>query len=128
MSILNRKNNQVLRGIVEEGERARTVDPDLLREGLQGTGRVSAIEDTHISFGPTEFSEPVIQVALQVTLPDRPSYPVTIQQRVPRLMVGSVVPGATLAVRVDPADTARVAIDFERQIDPGESVSSDNPS
>jgi hypothetical protein len=34
-------------------------------------------------------------------------------------MAGTVVPGASLAVRVDGADAERVAIDFDHQMDPG---------
>jgi hypothetical protein len=126
VSFLKKKNNPDFNAIVEAGEQARAVDPVLLKDGLLGTGLVSAIQDTHIAFGP--FSEPVVEVAMQVTLPDRPPYPVTVQQRVPRLMVGTVVPGASLAVRVDPVDTERVAIDFDHQMDPGGSTPSVGPS
>lgn len=123
MSLLKKKINPDLKAIVEAGEQTRSVDPVLLRDGLLGTGLVSTIHDTHIAFGPRTFNEPVVEVAMQVTLPDRPPYPVTFQQRVPRLMVGTVVPGASLAVRVDPADVERVAIDFDHQMDPGSTPS-----
>jgi hypothetical protein len=128
VSFLKKKNNPDLKAIVEAGEQSRAVDPVLLKDGVLGTGLVSAIRDTHIAFGPQAFNEPVVEVAMQVTLPDRPPYPVTIQQRVPHLVVGTVVPGASLAVRVDPADTQRVAIDFDHQMDPGGSAPSVGPS
>lgn len=122
------KKNPEFKAIVEAGEQARSVDPVLLRDGLLGTGLVSGIHDTHTAFGPKAFNEPVVEVAMQVTLPDRPPYPVTVQQRVPHLVVGTVVPGAILAVRVDPVDVERVAIDFDRQMDPGGSTRSVGPS
>jgi hypothetical protein len=128
VSFFNKKNDPHLEAIVEAGEQARTVDPVLLKDGLVGTGLVEAIRDTHIAFGPQAFSEPVVEVAMQVTLPDRSPYPVTLQQRIPRLMVGTVVPGVSLAVRVDPADAERVAIDFGHQMDPGGSTPSPSPS
>ena len=128
MSFLKKKDNPDLKAIIEAGEQVRAVDPVLLKDGLLGTGLVSAIKDTHITVKPVAFSEPVVEVAMQVTLPDRPPYPVTVQQRVPRLMVGTVVPGASLAVRVDPADAERVAIDFDHQMDPGGSTPSVGPS
>jgi hypothetical protein len=55
MSFLKKKNNPDLKAIVEAGEQARAVDPVLLKDGLLGTGLVSAIQDTHIAFGPTAF-------------------------------------------------------------------------
>jgi hypothetical protein len=99
---------------VQAGLDLRTVDPELLANGLAGTALVTAMHDTKIAFGQHAFSDPVVAFELEVRLPEREPYAVAFQQRVPHLLVGAVIPGATVSVRVDRSDSQRVAIDFEQ--------------
>jgi hypothetical protein len=92
----------------------RHVDPQLMANGLAGTGRVTSIESTRMSFGSGANADPVVAFELEVRLPDREPYAVAFQQRVPHLLVGAILPGTGLAVRVDPADAQRVAVDFDQ--------------
>jgi ABC-type sulfate transport system substrate-binding protein len=99
---------------VQAGLDLRNVDPELLANGLAGTALVTGMHDTKIAFGQHAFSDPVVAFELEVRLPERQPYAVAFQQRVPHLLVGAVIPGATVSVCVDRSDSQRVAIDFEQ--------------
>lgn len=84
------------------------VTPRLLRTGLPVRALVERMWET----GVTINESPVFGFGLQITREGQEAYSVEVQQAVPRMLVGAVLPGATLAVKVDPADPARVAIDW----------------
>lgn len=67
-----------------------------------------------MAFGNEAFSDPVLAFDLEVRPPDREPYSVSLQQRVPHVYEGAVIPGAGVSVRVDGADPNRVAIDFSQ--------------
>jgi len=82
--------------------------PRLVRTGSPTTAIVERMWET----GVTVNDSPVFGFGLQVTRERQAPYSAQVQQAVPRMLVGAVLPGATLAVRVDPADPSRVAIDW----------------
>lgn len=84
------------------------VAPRLLRTGLPARAVVERMWET----GVTVNGSPVFGFGLQVTRDGQEAYPAEVQQAVPRMLVGAVLPGGTLAVKVDPADPARVGIDW----------------
>jgi hypothetical protein len=93
-----------------------TVDPDLLHNGLLGRGLVLSIEKTGTSVGSRHEPRPVCQFSVEVTLDNQPSYTAEFRQSVPLADVPSYVPGQTfIAVRVDPADHTRVAMDRSQE-------------
>ena len=84
------------------------VTPRLLRTGLPARALVERMWET----GVTINDSPVFGFGLQITREGQEAYSAEVQQAVPRMLVGAVLPGATLAVTLDPADPARVAIDW----------------
>ncbi len=97
---------------LQTAEQLRHVDPDLLANGLLRTATVTEIASTPIAFGPAFAADPVAAFQLQVSGADGQPYSVALQQAIPHLLVGSVIPGSTVFVRVAPTDPQRVAIDF----------------
>jgi hypothetical protein len=59
---------------------------------------------------------------LMVALPGRAPYPVNHREVVPMIMLGRLSNGAPLAVRVDPANPQRVAIDWSTSAFAGPSM------
>jgi hypothetical protein len=85
------------------------VAPRLAGSGVPATALVEQVRDTGVIFN----NAPVLGFRLKVTH-DARDYPAEVQQAVPRHLLGAVLPGARLAVRVDPADPARVAVDWSQ--------------
>jgi hypothetical protein len=71
-----------------------------------GTALINAIRDT----GMTINEDPVIEFQMNVTDADGSVYAVLHQQMVSRLRVPAMQPGATVQVRIDPADRSKVLI------------------
>lgn len=84
------------------------VTPRLLRTGLPARALVERMWET----GVTINESPVFGFGLQITREGQEAYSAEVQQAVPRMLVGAVLPGVTLAVKVDPADPARVGVDW----------------
>ena len=91
-------------------------DDELLANGRLGRGVVVGLEltGTAVSFGVDEYR--VCQVAVQVFLDGEQPYVAQTRQRIleyqiPQLSQG----GAVVAVRVDPADPQKIAIDFQSE-------------
>lgn len=76
--------------------------------GLPARAVVQAIGET----GMTINEAPVFAFDLEVRREGQPPYPVAVKQLVPRMLVGAVLPGYEVAVRVDPSDPSRVTIDW----------------
>jgi hypothetical protein len=84
-------------------------DRRILAGGIAGTALVLGVRDTGITINNVNA---VIEARLQVTLPDRPPYEATAEVTLGRTSWGALQPGMTVAVKVDPANHARVAIDL----------------
>ncbi|MDO8185678.1 hypothetical protein Q5424_23505 [Conexibacter sp. JD483] len=78
----------------------------LMATGLIGQATVESLRDT----GMTINDNPQIEFDLLVTVDGREAYPVTHRQAVSRLVLANFQPGASIPVRVDPADPTRVLI------------------
>ena len=61
--------------------------------------------------GPYVNDRPTITMELDVELPGSTRYRAQARQVVGRLIIGRLQPGATIPVRVDPDDPARVTVD-----------------
>jgi hypothetical protein len=93
-----------------------TVDPGLLQNGLLGRGLIISVEKTGTSVGSRHEPRPVCLFKVEVTLDNTPPYVAEFRQSVPLADVPQYVPGQTfIAVRVDPADHSRVAMDRSQE-------------
>ncbi len=84
-------------------------DRRILAGGVAGTALVLGVRDTGITINNVNA---VIEARLQVTIPGRPPYETTTEVTLGRMSWGALQPGMTVAVKVDPANHARVAIDL----------------
>ncbi|HEY1516477.1 MAG TPA: hypothetical protein VGF91_08665 [Solirubrobacteraceae bacterium] len=90
---------------------AGSVPKELLQSGLLGRGIIVSIQQTSVSTGVDFDPAHVCVFTVEVALDDVPRYTATCRQAVratilPQLMM----PGATVAVRVDPNDGTRIAL------------------
>lgn len=86
--------------------RQQTDAQRLMATGLIGQATVQAIRDTGTLVG----TDPQVEFELLVAADDREPYLVTHRQAVSRLVIANFQPGASIPVRIDPADPARVLI------------------
>lgn len=95
-----------------------SADGELLSTGLLGRADLLGIDisGTTLQIG-NGLVERKCTFSLQVYLEGETPYPATCVQRVQEVYLPQLVPGqAVLAVRVDPADRTRVAIDFASEV------------
>jgi hypothetical protein len=90
---------------------AGSVPKELLDQGLLGRGIVVSVQQTSVSTGADFDPSHVCVFTVEVALDKLPRYTATCRQAVratilPQLMM----PGAMVAVRVDPSDHSRVAL------------------
>jgi hypothetical protein len=78
----------------------------LMATGLIGQATVEALRET----GLTVNENPQLEFDLRVTVDGGAPYPVTHRQVVSRLVIANFQPGASIPVRIDPADRTRVLI------------------
>ena len=78
----------------------------LMTEGLVGQGTIKALRDT----GTQVNYQPQFEIDLEIALPDRDPYPVTITQVVAMSVLPQFQPGVTMPVHVDPKDPNIVMI------------------
>jgi hypothetical protein len=78
----------------------------LMATGLIGQATVQALRDTGMMIN----ENPQVEFDLLVSVDGREPYPVTHRQVVSRLVISNFQPGASIPVRVDPADPTRVLI------------------
>jgi hypothetical protein len=88
-----------------------SVPKELLQNGQLGRGIIVSIQQTSVSTGADFDPAHVCVFTVEVALDDEPRYTATCRQAVratllPRLMM----PGATVAVRVDRGDHSRIAL------------------
>jgi hypothetical protein len=92
------------------------VDEQLLRTGRLGRGVVLGVQLTGTTVQMGGPPERVCVVTLEVTLDDTPSYQAVTRQRIAEHILPRLEPGRSMvAVRVDPADPNRVAIDWQSE-------------
>ena len=90
--------------------------PGPIANGVPGTAVIESVGDTGVtvtmpSVGP---DAPDYKLGLQVTPGDgRPSYHADVRALIPRIFVPMIVPGARVGVMIDPANPARVTVDFD---------------
>jgi hypothetical protein len=92
-----------------EGERLRT-------QGVPALARLVAVRDTGMTIGVAGQDSPVAQLDLDVTLAGSPPFSATVQQVVPRLAVGRLIPGSNLPVKIDPLDHSKLIVDWEAPV------------
>jgi hypothetical protein len=85
-----------------------TATRSVLRSGTAATARVLSLDWAGAKSGVWY----VCRIGLRVELAGREPYDVTVQQRVEAVRLPAVQPGATVAVRIDPANPLIVGIDF----------------
>ena len=88
--------NQIMGDMAADGEKANHLNA----VGQDGTATITAVRDT----GMTVNDNPNIEMDLQVQVAGATPYPVTHQQVVSRLAIGNFQPGASVTVKVDPAN------------------------
>ena len=94
------------------------VDGDLISNGILGRADLLGVDisGTTLQFG-NGLVERKCVLTLQVYLEGEAPFPATATQRVPEIYIPQLQPGATvLAVRVDPADRSKVAVDFASEV------------
>lgn len=101
-------NRQAARGFF--ADRATRDKAAVLRTGVDGLGVVTLIADGRIRRGHRD----LVYLELDVTLADGPVYQVRTGEYLSAAAAGTVRPGATLYLKVDPADQLRVAVDWDR--------------
>jgi hypothetical protein len=83
-----------------EMQREAAVANHLAVHGIPGRAIITAIADT----GMTVNDNPRVALTLEVSVGDQAPYTVTHTQVISRIAVAGFQPGATVPVRVDPAD------------------------
>ncbi len=78
----------------------------LQASGVDGTATVVSVADT----GGSLNDHPIARLELDVTLPGQAPYRTTVEQAIPRLQSGQIVPGAVVAVKADPQNPQAVAL------------------
>lgn len=96
---------------------ARLDDTALLRDGMPGTAQVVFTQDTGTIIANVNL---VVRVGLRVSVLGQPPYDAETRWVARgRQQWGALQPGMTVAVKVDPGDPAKVAIDPTRPVVPG---------
>lgn len=81
----------------------------LIATGIAGTALVLDVRDTGVTINHVNA---VLEARLQVTIPGEAPYETTAEVTLGRMNWGVLQPGMTVAVKVDPKNRARVAIDW----------------
>ena len=84
----------------------QTIATQLAGNGEPATAQVLAARDT----GTMINMQPVLEIDLLVSREGQPPYPATVSQMIPNAQLGTVTPGAMLAVKVDPSNPQTVLI------------------
>ncbi|GAT67404.1 lipoprotein [Planomonospora sphaerica] len=97
-------------GMVRDLQDMARGNGDLLAAGVPATAVVLSMRDT----GMTLNDQPMVGFELEVRPTGAAPYRVAHRETLPRLLVGAVLPGSVLSVRIDPADPRRLAVDWNR--------------
>jgi hypothetical protein len=88
-----------------------SVPKELLENGLLGRGIIAGVQQTSVSTGADFDPAHVCVFTVEVALDNTPRYTATCRQAVKATVLPQLMtPGATVAVRVDPADHSHVAL------------------
>lgn len=87
---------------------AQTQAANASANGLDATATVVALRQgtAMVNF------QPLVEIDLTVLAPGRPPYPVTVKQVIDQVSLARLAPGASVGVKVDPADPTSVWIDL----------------
>ena len=88
----------------------------LVASGIPGTALVLSVRDTGVTLNNVNA---VLEARLQVTIPGHAPYETTAEVTLGRMNWGTLQPGMTVAVKVDPMNPERVAIDWSQGSDAG---------
>jgi hypothetical protein len=94
--------NGMLANMQAEGQKAQ----HLMANGRPASATITAIRDT----GMTINDNPTVELDLAVAVDGAEPYAVTHRQTISRIAIASFQPGATVPVRVDPADRSSLMI------------------
>jgi hypothetical protein len=94
-----------IRNLQQQAE-AMTPPAHLMANGRPGSATITAVRDT----GLTINDNPTVEFDLAVALDGGAPYDVTHRQTISRIAIPSFQPGATIPVRVDPADRQSLMI------------------
>jgi hypothetical protein len=86
----------------------QTAAANIAATGLDATATVAGLRQT----GALVNYQPMVEIDLTVMAPGSPPYPATVSQVVQQVHLARLQPGATLRVKVDPANPATIWIDF----------------
>jgi len=104
---------------IAEGFRALTggVDTELLATGVLGRGEILSLARSNKTVSIMNgLVERNCEFVLNVLIDGEQPFQASVKQRVQEIMLPQLsAPGVVVAVRVDPADHSRVAIDFSSQ-------------
>lgn len=88
-------------------------DKKVLESGVPGQAVVMSLEPTGTVINDMYY---VCNIGLRVQLPAQAAYDVMVTQSVPLHAMARVDPGRTVAVKADPVDRTKVAIDFNTAV------------
>jgi hypothetical protein len=92
------------------GARKKAAEADRIDQtGLAGTAQITGMTQTGMYLN----NNPQIGLNLIVTVPGRNPYPIEVRQFVPLMLLGSLMVGGTLPVKVDQQDPSKVVIDWD---------------
>ena len=86
----------------------RGIRPKLLESGVPARGLVKRLWET----GVTVNENPVLGFEVEVVGDQLAAYTAQVQQSIPRMLLGAVLPGSVLAVEYDRNDPSQIAIDW----------------
>jgi hypothetical protein len=109
----------IMRGVGRRVGNLTGIQPDFIATGTRGTATVTGVGET----GVTINNDPVLAFGLDLNVPGSPAT-TEIRQRMPRFLMGAVIPGAEVEVVADREDPSRVAIDWTVTPRPGAGTAS----
>jgi hypothetical protein len=95
-----------IRNLQRQAEAMAPPEPRGVDNARIGTATIEAVRDT----GVTVDGDPTLEFDLSVSVEGGAAYGVTHRQTISRIAIPSFQPGATVPVRVDPADPVSLMI------------------
>jgi hypothetical protein len=96
----------------------------ILRTGIDGSATITGLTQTGVSMN----DNPQVEIGLSVRLPGKEPYAATRREFVPLILLGRLIPGATLPVTVDPDDPLAVMIDWSGSSTQAAAAAASDPS
>jgi hypothetical protein len=78
-------------------------------QGVAGQAQITGMRQTGVYLN----EQPQVELQLQVTTQMHGSYPVTVKEYIPLMLIGSLSNGRPLPVKVDPANPNNIVIEWE---------------